>query len=108
MVARVAIVSVLILLVVLAALGTGIYLAKRRERIMARERGLPLKGDLTASEERALVALLASAAQIMRNLGTNDESNYGDPEILRADTRIDVGRWLQVYEAKTQIKEKVN
>ena len=106
MVAKVAIISLLILLIVLAALGMGVYLARRQERIRAREQGLPLKGDLSRDEERALVALLASAAHIMRNLGRNE--GLEDIEILRADTKIDVGRWLQVYDAKTKIKEKVN
>ena len=107
MVARVAIISATIVVIVVLALIVGIYLARRQERIRARELGLPLGGDLNRSEEKALVALLAAAAQIMRNLGRNDETNYGDPEILRADTRIDVGRWLQVYDAKTKTKEKV-
>lgn len=107
MVARVAIVSATVLVIAVLALIVGIYLARRQERIRARERGLPLSGDLNRSEERALVALLAGAAQIMRNLGRNDETNYGDPEILRADTRIDVGRWLSRYD-KTINKEKVS
>lgn len=106
MVARVAIISVTVVIVVLIAVIAGLILARRRERILAQEKGLPVHGDLTRSEERAMVAMLAAAAQIMRNLGRNDDSNYGDPEILRADTRIDVGRWLQVYDHNTT-KEKV-
>ena len=102
MVAKVAIISLLILLIVLAALGMGVYLARRQERIRAREQGLSLSGTLSRHEEQALVALLASAAHVMRGLGTDNETTLG------LDMKIDVGRWLQVYDAKTKIKEKVN
>lgn len=102
MVAKVAIISVTITVIVLIAVGLGIYLARRQERIQARDKGQALKGDLNRSEEQAMVALLASAERIFRNLGRNDESNFGDPEILRADTKIDVGRWLQVYDNKME------
>lgn len=107
MAARVAIVCITLVVLFLIAAVFGWLLARRQERIRAREQGQPLSGDLNRNEERQLVALLASAEQILRNLGQNTEENYGDPEILRADTRIDVGRWLQVYDAKTKIKEKV-
>lgn len=107
MVAKAAIISATIVIVVLIAVIAGLIVARRQERIRAREQGQALYGDLTHAEEKQLVALLASAEKILRNLGRNDDSNFGDPEILRADTRIDVGRWLQVYDQKTKIKEKV-
>jgi hypothetical protein len=108
MAARVAIVCITLVVLFLIAAVFGWLLARRQERIRAREQGQPLSGDLNRSEELQLVALLASAAAIMRKLGTNDDTNFGDPEILRVDTRIDVGRWLQVYDKATKIKEKVS
>lgn len=108
MVAKAAIIAGMVIILALIGAVVGLIIARRRERMHAREHGHALYGDLNRHEEQALVALLASAAHIFRNLGQNDESNFGDPEILRADTRIDVGRWLQVYDAKTTIKEKVS
>lgn len=107
MVAKTAIISITFVVIVVIAVGTGIYLARRQERIRARDRGQALKGDLNRSEEQALMVMLAQAATILRGLGQNTEANFGDPEILRADTRIDVGRWLSRYD-KTIVKEKVN
>jgi hypothetical protein len=107
MVARVAIICATLVVLFLIAVVFGWLLARRQERMRAREKGQALYGDLNRNEEQALVALLASAALILRDLGQNTEENYGDPEILRADTKIDVGRWLQVYDAKTKTKEKV-
>lgn len=107
MVARVAIISITIVVIVAIAAGLGVYLARRQERIRNRDKGHALKGDLNRSEEQALISMLAQAATIMRNLGRNDVGNFDDPEILRADTRIDVGRWLARYD-KTIVKETVS
>lgn len=107
MLAKVAIVSGVILVIVLAAMFIGVYLAKRRERIELLEKGLPLQGDLTAAQEAVLLSQLHDAAKILRGLGKSDETNFMEPEMLRQDTKIDVGRWLARYD-KTVNKEKVS
>jgi hypothetical protein len=106
-VAKVAIISITIVVLVLIALGTGIYLARRQERIQARRHGYAMRGDLNRSEEQALVTMLAEAADIFRGLGQNtSEYQYlDDIEILRANTKIDVGRWLARYD---NTKEKIS
>jgi len=104
-VAKVAIVSIALVAVVLFVLGTGIYLARRQERIQARERGFALKGDLNRPEEQALLSMLAKAADIFRGLGQNTGGGLDDIEILRADTKIDVGQWLARYD---NTKEKIS
>lgn len=105
MVAKGLIVSGTIVIIVLAAIFVGIYMARRQERIQARQHGHPLRGDLNRHEEEALLTELAEAARILRNLGRNDVGNFEDPEILRADTKIDVGRWLKRYDSKRKVSQ---
>lgn len=105
MVAKTAIVSITFVVIVVIAVVTGIYLAKRQERIHARERGFALKGDLNRSEEQALLSMLAEAERIFQGLGQNTGLGLEDLEILRADTKIDVGRWLKKY---NNTKEKIS
>jgi flagellar basal body-associated protein FliL len=105
MVARVAIISIAVVVIVVIAAVVGVFLSRRSERMQARQHGYAMRGDLNRSEEQALVTQLAEAEQILRNLGNNNPDNYGDPEILRADTRIAVGLWLKKY---NNVKEKVS
>ena len=94
-------------MVVLAIIGLilGVYIAKRNERIRARDKGQALKGDLNRSQEVVLLNLLADAASIFQGLGQNNSSGLDDIEIIRANTKIDVGRWLVRY---NNTKEKVS
>jgi hypothetical protein len=49
--------------------------------------------------------MLAEAEVIFRGLGQNTGLGLADMEILRADTKIDVGRWLKRY---NNAKEKIS
>jgi hypothetical protein len=102
MVAKAAIVGATILAIVIVAAIVSMYIAKRNERIRARDKGQALRGDLNRGEEIVLVNLLQDAAEIFRGLGKN--TSLDDVEIIRADTRIDVGRWLAAYDVT---KEKI-
>lgn len=104
MVARVAIICATFVVIVTIAIIAGVYLARRQERVHAREHGLPLKGDLNRSEEQELLSMLSQAETIFRGLGQNISSGLEDIEILRANTKIDVGRWLARYNT---MKEKI-
>jgi hypothetical protein len=103
---KVAIISVTFVVIVAIAAVVGIHLAKRQERIWARERGFPLKGDLTWEEEQELLYLLADAEKIFRGLGQRVGYGLDDIEIIRTDTKIDVGRWLKRYNHRKETISK--
>lgn len=105
MVAKAAIVGITIVVIVAIVALLGVYIAKRNERIRARDKGQALRGDLNRYEERALLTMLAEAANIFRGLGQNTGGGLDDIEILRADTKIDVGQWLARYDST---KEKIS
>ena len=105
MVARTAIVGIVIVVLALIAAGLVFWFLRSKSKDNARRHGYAMRGDLNRDEERALMTKLAEAEDIFRNLGRNDDNNYGDPEILRADTRILIGLWLKDY---TAVKEKVS
>lgn len=105
MVAKAAIVGATVVVLAIIGLILGVYIAKRNERIRARDKGQALKGDLNRSQEVVLLNLLADAASIFQGLGQNNSSGLDDIEIIRANTKIDVGRWLVRY---NNTKEKVS
>jgi hypothetical protein len=102
-VAGIAIVMAGIVLLAIIGLVLGVYIAKRNERIRARENNLAMSGDLNAAQERRLLSLLDGAAIILRGLGKT--SSLEDVEIISSNTQIDVGRWLSAYD---KVKEKVS
>lgn len=103
---KVAIVGAVIVVIAIIAALVGLYIAKRNERIRARDKGQALRGDLNRAEEKALMTMLAEAADIFRGLGKNTGRSLDDLEVIRSDTKIDVGRWLARYDNTT--KEKVH
>ena len=105
MVAKAAIVGATVVVLAIIGLILGVYIAKRNERIRARDKGQALKGDLNRSQEVVLLNLLADAASIFQGLDQNNSSGLDDIEIIRANTKIDVGRWLVRY---NNTKEKVS
>lgn len=105
MVAKAAIVGATVVVLAIIGLILGVYIAKRNERIRARDKGLPLSGDLNRAQEVVLLNLLADAANIFQGLGQNNSSGLDDIEIIRANTKIDVGQWLARY---NNTKEKVS
>jgi len=103
MVAKAAIVGATVVVLAIIGLILGMYIARRNERIRARENNLAMSGDLNAAQERRLLSLLDGAAIIMRGLGRT--STLDDVEIISSNTKIDVGRWLNAYD---NVKEKVS
>ena len=101
-----------LVIVIVAAMITGVvvYFRRRRSKETALERGWATSGDLNSRQEQALIAQVASAATLFRQLLAPPTSLDGDITFLRHDHRTQVEAWLrhQVTSLATNTRKGIN
>lgn len=106
------VVAVIIGLVVIAAIVAvvALILNRRATRLETLERGLPVKGDLSAKQEQKLIAANQMAARIMHRMLTRPAGLTLDSTLLSSQDRTDIELWLVEHEhvAPSTIQKEIN
>jgi hypothetical protein len=74
------------------------WLRRQDTKDKAREKGWALKGDLSRSQEKAILLLLHDAAQILHDIRNPAAESLDYVSYLSPDDRSKVEHWLQSYE----------
>src|SRR6186713_472942 len=78
-----------------------LILNRRATRLETLERGLPLKGDLTAKQERRLIAANQAAANVMHQLLWQPLDLTSQASFLSGTDRAAIEEWLQTHHVAT-------
>jgi|RhiMetStandDraft_4_1073278.scaffolds.fasta_scaffold314389_2 hypothetical protein len=74
------------------------WMRRQDTKDKAREKGWALKGDLSRSQEKAILLLLHDAAQILHDIRNPAAESLDYVSYLSPDDRSKVEHWLQSYE----------
>lgn len=96
-------IAVVIGLVVIAAIiaAAALLMHRRATRLETLKQGLPDKGDLSARQERRLIAANQLAAGIMHSLLTPPPDLAWDSTILSPSHRREIQQWLKEHDLKS-------
>ncbi len=88
------VIGLIIISVVIVVAGVVVYFRNKKSKETALSRGWATKGDLSKSQERAILAQLGSADILFRQLLATPTNLSDEMNILRSDHRELIVRWL--------------
>lgn len=100
--------KVIVISIVVALLGLALFylvawVIGQENKADARRQGLPLRGDLNARDEEALLEQLEGALEIMQHL--RYPASLEDPDYLSEPSKTAITVWLNQYQP---LMERIN